>query len=119
MKTLVSSTAPTYSSFLAFAKNVTKESASVPDCFCTDTKKTAFRNLAQLLAKDKGYIIATPSELVARYPELYTAMQKRIIASESRKTTPKSVWAIASVFVLINGITEAVDFSFCQICHAN
>lgn len=104
----------------SFAKNITLEAANIPNSLCTSKTKKAFRDLALLLCKQgKGYFKATPTELVAMYPELYKKSSTIIWAIRDDTKDQKYIWAIATESVSSNGKIKTTDFFFCPVRPTN
>lgn len=56
---------------------MTRAASEISESHCRTKRDKLFLGLAKALSQGKGYLIATPAELVARFPYLFTEIRKR------------------------------------------
>ena len=72
---------------------MTKEASAISESSCRTAQGKLFIALAKELARGKGYLIATPNELMSRFPRLFTDWQKRVHAG-CPDNDRKFIWGI-------------------------
>lgn len=91
---------------------MTNETSAISESSCRTQQGRLFVTLAKELAKGKGYLIATPNELMAKFPDLFTDFERRVHAA-CPDNDRKFIWGIEAYRRFGN---KKFDVCFCPVC---